>query len=115
MALEREPQRDLRSFRSHQSCSSSADPRAHAILMAQERQRREERREWDFLTAVYSAEDANICPCLQPLDMKAFALFKLGYNMDRLQFEGSILAVDALMSDEPHLRGIGARVKLCSL
>ena len=115
MTLEQELQRNLSSFRSHQSRSSSADPRAHAISMAQERQRREERREWDFLAAVYSAEDANICPYIQPLDMKAFALFKAGYNMDRLQFEGSMLAVDALMSDEPHLRGIGARVKLSGL
>ena len=35
--------------------------------------------------------------------------------MDTLEFEGSMLAVDALMSDEPHLRGIGARVRLHGL
>jgi len=85
------------------------------INLAFERQRREERREWDFLCAVYSLEDANNSPCIHPLDRAAYAEYKKGYNLDCLRFDGSMLAVDALMSDEPHLRGIGARVMLSGL
>ena len=83
--------------------------------MARERQKREERREWDFLVAMYSPEIANIMPDIHHLDSRAFALYKAFYNLDTLRFEGSMLAVDALMSDEPHLRGVGARVWLCGL
>ena len=86
-----------------------------AISMARERQRREERREWDFLVTMYSPADANIFPEIHHLDHEAFAYYKHFYNLDTLRFEGSMLHVDALFSGEPHLRGVGARVWLHGL
>jgi hypothetical protein len=74
-----------------------------------------ERRELDFLTAMYTKEKAMIFPAIHRLDRPAFRKWVHGYNMRTFTFEGSMLEIDALMSDEPHLRGVGARVQLHGL
>lgn len=90
-------------------------PKTYPVLLAAERQKREERRQWDFLCAVYTPEEADAIPYIHQDDRAAYAEYKAHYNLNCLRFEGSMLAVDALMSDEPHLRGIGGRVKLRKL
>ena len=75
---------------------------------------RVERRTLDFMLAVYEdiADDVSY---IHDEERKAFDLYCTGYNMETRRFEGSILAVDAAMSEEPHFRGVGARVRLCGL